>query len=99
MRPSSRSIVSSITTENWAADLERLGAVAFGYKTRFFLTSVPANPNDLQVLIDGIPVPMNDAAIRNWTFNAQSNAIDFSILSLPEPGSVLEVNYLVACGR
>jgi hypothetical protein len=92
-------IVSSIHTTNWAADLEKLGQVAFGYKTRFFLTSTPQDPSQIEVKLDSVVVPTHDGTITNWTFQSLENACDFSIVSIPEPGSNLEISYKVACGQ
>ena len=91
-------IVSDINTDNWARDLEELGALAFGYKNRFFLTSTPERAQDIEVYIDEERVNQQDGTIRNWSYDAQGNSVEFSIVAIPEPGSTVEVRYKVACG-
>lgn len=91
-------IVGDIATTTWAEDLSQLGSLAFGAKTRFFLTSTPERPDEMLTTIDGEPLNRVDGAIVNWSYDPQGNAVEFGTLSIPEPGEVLEVSYKVACG-
>src|SRR5690606_21437331 len=49
-------IVADIATTNWAEDLSELGSLAFGAKTRFFLTATPERPDEMLTTIDGEPI-------------------------------------------
>lgn len=90
-------VASSIHTADWAADLERLGLAAFGYKSRFVLTSVPA-PDSIEVLIDGVPRPASDEEGVSWRYDPVGNLIEFSPSAIPEPNQTLAVSYSVVCG-
>jgi hypothetical protein len=88
---------TDITTADWSASLRSFGAEAFGYKTRFYLSSVPT-PGTMEVTIDGVPVAPVEGNVRNYTYRATENMIEFSPLAIPEPGQTLEVSYVVQCG-
>lgn len=90
-------IVSSIHTANWARDLEKLGQAAFGYKSRFVLTSTP-DESSIEVVVDGRPVPSEDEESRNWWYDPVGNLVEFNPHAIPEPGQSLEVTYSVVCG-
>lgn len=91
-------IVSSIHTADWAADLERLGLAAFGYKSRFLLTSTP-DPETIEVLINGNPVEREDEESANWWYDPVANLVEFNPHAIPEPGQSLEISYSVVCGQ
>lgn len=94
---------TDIQQADWSASLKAFGAEAFGFKTRFHLTSQPA-PGSLEVMIDGQPVPEwlplpdgSNSTVRQWHYDATSNAVVFSPIAIPEPGNTLEVSYTVSC--
>lgn len=91
-------IFSDIATDDWSRDLKELGALAFGYKNRFGLTSTPAAVGEIEVSIDQDLVPQVEGTIRNWDYEREGNAVEFSPVAIPEPGSNLTVRYRVACG-
>ncbi|WP_373048913.1 choice-of-anchor D domain-containing protein [Vulgatibacter sp.] len=106
----SNGVFQSICTQDWSTAMERIGTNAFGFKTRFFLTNQPEDTNadgvvtdrgtnpEIEVRINGVRVPsINSRGTRVWEYVPDVNAIDFYPLSVPEPGSEIEVTYKVAC--
>lgn len=91
-------VASSIHTANWAADLERLGLAAFGYKSRFTLTATPDVPS-IEVRLDGRALPAEDEESRNWWFDPVANLVEFNPHAIPEPGQQIEISYAVVCGE
>jgi hypothetical protein len=81
-----------LCTDNWSVSLQKLGQSAFGYKTRFVLTSEP-DPATLVVKIDGQEI----ASGTYWTFTAETNSIDFLPTAVPPAGARVDVAYAVAC--
>jgi hypothetical protein len=91
-------IREEICTPNWATSLENIGKGAFGFRTTFFLTSVPAVGNQIEVAIDGQVLPQQDANGANvWVYDSAINAVVFLPLYVPEPGRTLTISYRVAC--
>jgi hypothetical protein len=86
-------VVQSICSADWARSLEELSRIAFGFRTRFFLSAAPV-PGSLEVRVDGAPVM---AGAGSWMYDAAANAVQFTELATPEPASVIEVAYSVAC--
>jgi len=89
-----------ICATSWTADLERIGKVAFGYRTDFYLNAEPdlSGGHVIVVHIDGVMVPAvatNGATV--WTFDPLSNAVVFEPVFAPEPGDTLTMTYSVAC--
>jgi hypothetical protein len=95
----SAGVTDDICTTNWSKTLEKLGQTAFGYRTRFFLSNVPdVSSTDITVQVDGVDYPATGPyGDQRWQYNSQANAIDFSVLAVPEPGSTITVSYHVAC--
>lgn len=83
---------ADICSANWAAELQKLGLIAFGYKSRFILNSEP-DPATLRVKIDGNEVPAGPL----WSYTAATNSIDFLPTAVPPAGSTIEISYAVAC--
>lgn len=93
-------ITESICNASWSVALQKLGLVAFGYKSRFILSSEPdlgslhvfidENPNDTEPPIEIPQGPL-------WTFTPDANAVDFSPLAVPPAGAKIDVQYTVAC--
>jgi hypothetical protein len=81
----------NICDVDWSTNLQMIGAEAFGYKTRFTLSSEP-DPTTVKVSIDGA-----DVAATYWAYSAGSNSIDFLPTATPPAGSKIQVTYTVAC--
>ncbi len=90
-----------ITTPSWSTTLERLGASAFGHRTRFFLNATPdlSGGKTVEVKVDGMAVAAYDASRSSpvWSYDAVTNSIVFEPLYVPEPGKRVEVEYYAAC--
>lgn len=86
-------VVQSICAQNWATSLEELSSIAFGFRTRFFLSGVPVL-SSLEVRVNGVPVRTGPGS---WTYDMASNAIQFTTLATPEPGAMIDVSYAIAC--
>ncbi len=85
-------VLESICTEDWSTSLQKLGLIAFGYKSRFILSSDP-DPATLTVSINGTDVPAGPL----WSYTADTRSVDFLPTAIPPPGSQIEVSYAVAC--
>lgn len=85
-------ITESICNETWSVALQKLGLIAFGYKSRFILASEP-DPATLRIFIDGTQVPAGPL----WAYTPEANAIDFLPIAVPPAGSEIRVEYAVAC--
>ena len=93
-------LTDSVTTPDWAATLEALGDRAFGFRTNFFLKSVPdlTGLHSIEVNIDGVPVPTVDArGTPVWTYDPVANSLNFQPSYVPEAGQTLSITYTVAC--
>lgn len=85
----------SICEFTWADHMRALGEHAFGRRSRFFLTNPPVI-STLSVSVDDVPLPAVEASgRRNWTFNAEHEAVDFSPLATPLPGANIRLEYVV----
>lgn len=85
-------ITESICNGNWSTALEKLGLIAFGFKSRFILTSEP-DPASIKVFLDGQEIPRGTF----WTYTNASNSIDFLPIAVPPASSEIRVSYEVAC--
>lgn len=90
-------IKEEICTQSWATALQGLGKTAFGFRTTFFLTSVPDLTQPMSVTIDGIAVPQTTGGTPNWTLDQAINAIVFNQNTAPGPGQTLSITYYVGC--
>ena len=102
MVASTGGIKEEICSTDWSQALQNVGKNAFGYRTNFFLTSVPdlaAAPPAIVVTIDGAALPQIDSSngATVWSYDSMSNAVKFEPLYLPEPGRVMNVKYHVVC--
>src|SRR6185312_6252101 len=73
-------VKEDICTPDWAKTLEKLGQTAFGFRTNFFLTSVPdlTGGGQIQVVIDNQPVPNVDPrGATIWTYDSVANSVNF----------------------
>jgi len=89
-------IFESICTSDWARALENLGLSVFGYKSRFNLANQPV-PGTVTVELDGVDQPASMGSAINWSYDAATNSVNFSALSIPEPGSEIVVRYRPEC--
>ncbi|HYX92682.1 MAG TPA: hypothetical protein VE782_14055, partial [Myxococcaceae bacterium] len=87
-----------ICTPDWAKALENLGKSAFGFRTRFFLTSQPdLTKGPIEVRIDNQPVPATDVRGAIWAYDAAANSVNFTPFYVPGPGQSLTITYHVTC--
>lgn len=90
-------IFQSICTGDWSRSLEDLSTTAFGFKSRFFLSNQPVLTS-IMVLVDGAGVPAAEAdGTLNWEYDVDTNSVNFSPFSTPEPGAHIRVEYTVEC--
>ncbi len=86
-----------ICTTNWSATLQGLGQTAFGFRTTFFLTSVPDTARPITVTVNGANVPASSGGTTHWRYDPVSNAIVFDPASAPGPGEAMEIAYYAGC--
>lgn len=89
-------VSASLCTVDWSRTLEDLSRVAFGFKSRFFLTDQPEPPTEatIRVELDGVELQPREASGRiNWTYDFATNSISFTPLAVPGPGSHIRVEY------
>ncbi|MBI3184903.1 MAG: choice-of-anchor D domain-containing protein [Myxococcales bacterium] len=90
----------SICTPNWSKTLERLGTIASGFRTNFFLKATPdlTGGKTIRVAIDGVPISSVDARGSTvWAYDPVANSVNFEPLFVPEPGRTIGITYYVAC--
>ncbi len=101
-------IFQPICTRDWAASLRQMSASAFGFKTCFNLTSEPDDQNgnghisdsegEIELWMNGRLTPSKGLQDqRIWSYDGSQNAVCFEPLTVPEPGTQIEVSYKVAC--
>lgn len=81
-----------ICLPSWWQSLVGLTSPVCGFRNTFYLTSRPASPLQLELRIDGRPVPATD-----WTLDSVNNAVIFASGRAPAAGETLVINYSVAC--
>ena len=86
----------SICTDDWAQTLSNLGFATFSLPDQFFLSRKP-NPDTIEVTVDGNPVSRDDTGATGWTYNENSNSVDFAKDDVPEGGSVVRIKYEAEC--
>ncbi|MBI2376918.1 MAG: choice-of-anchor D domain-containing protein [Deltaproteobacteria bacterium] len=90
-------IETSICTADWSRALEDLSVAAFGFKSRFFLSNQP-ELGSLRVWVNDVAMPEREnSGTVNWFYDYETNSVNFSPFSTPEPGAHLRVEYAVAC--
>ncbi len=93
-------VKDSICTPDWAKALEQLGKTAFGYRTNFFLNSVPdlTGGKQIEVRVNGVLLPKTDPrGATVWTYDSVGNSVNFEPMFVPEPGQTLTLTYRVVC--
>lgn len=81
-----------ICNPTWGLNLVGNSSPVCGFRTTFYLNSRPASPSELEVTIDGRPLPPAD-----WTWDVSINAVVFAPGKAPAPGETLEIKYRSAC--
>jgi len=90
----------------WEAGLKEMSEGAFGFLARFVLRGTPADQTgdgivdekDIELRMNGnVFPPVSPSKAQRWTYDPNSNAIDFTPLFVPKPGSQLTATYKVAC--
>ena len=99
----SSGVAAEICSRDWAAPLTRLGDIAFGFRTQFFLNAVPDltagktvkvhRNGGLQALTMSCP-PEASAVV---CFDAASSSIQFRAASAPVGGDTITVSYSTSC--
>ena len=87
-------VYSHIASTNWSQTLSQLGFVSFGYRSQFFL-SRPAEPNSIQVKVNGKVV--RKSASGGWTYDPSNNSINFASSVIPPANATIEVTYKTIC--
>ncbi len=93
-------VKESICTLDWAKALEQLGKTAFGYRTNFFLNSVPdlTGGKQIEVKVNGVVLPQVDSrGATVWAYDSTANSVNFEPMFVPEPGQTLTITYRVVC--
>ena len=96
-------VSAEICSADWAAPLTRLGDIAFGFRTEFFLNGVPdlTHGNTLTVRRNGglqalaLTCPTNSQSVV--CFDSKSNSIRFDTASAPKGGDTITVSYSTGC--
>ncbi len=89
-----------ICTPDWARTLEQLSKIAFGYRTNFFLSSLPdlTGGKEPQVSVNGVVLTKTDPrGATVWTYDPVANSVNFEPLYVPEPGQTLNITYQAVC--
>lgn len=90
-------IFESICTADWSQALQNLGLSVFGYKSRFFLSNQPVG-GSVVVTVDGVMVEGTAPTGQvRWSYDAESNSVNFAPLAIPEPGSEIVITYTAEC--
>ena len=92
-------VMEDICNPAWADALEELGKKAFGFRTKFFLTSAPdLSKGPVQVAIDGQPLTATDIrGAQVWTYDSVDNSVNFEPMYVPQPGQTMTLTYNVTC--
>lgn len=90
-------IFQSVCGPDWSRAFEDLTTVAFGFKSRFFLSAQPI-VETIEVTVNDVPVPATSATgIVQWTYDFATNSINFSPFAYPEPEARIVVSYRRVC--
>ncbi len=91
-------VKEDICAPDWSVALEKLGQTAFGFRTNFFLTSVPDLSIPIEVVINGTSIPAVDNRGANvWVYDSVSNSVNFEPMYVPEPGQTMTITYRTTC--
>ncbi len=84
----------SVCTSNWQNMLQNIGLDVFALRSSWSL-SRPADPNSIQVRVNGQPV--SQSGTDGWTYDNTSNSINFHGGEVPDAGTSVEVQYSAVC--
>jgi hypothetical protein len=99
-------VFQSICEPDWSTAFREMSAEAFGFKTCFFLSYLPADLDgdgtildaDLEVRQDGRVIASRAPQGQQiWQYWMAGNAVCFNPLSVPEPGDEIRVRYTRTC--
>ncbi len=92
-------VMEDICNPDWADALEDLGKRAFGFRTKFFLTSAPdLSKGPIEVVINGAPTPSTDnRGAQVWGYDSVDNSVNFEPMYVPEPGQTMTLTYHATC--
>lgn len=96
-------VSAEICSADWAAPLTRLGDIAFGFRTQFFLNGVPdlTHGNTLTVrrnaALQALALTCPTTSQSVVCFDSRSNSIRFDIASAPKGGDTITVSYSTGC--
>lgn len=92
-------VAEDLCAPDWAKTLENLGKTAFGFRTNFFMTSVPdLTKGPIEVRIDNVLIDAVDSrGATVWTYDSIQNSVNFEPMYVPEPGQTLTITYHTTC--
>lgn len=92
-------VVEELCNPNWGASLDNTISY-FGWRTNYFLEQRPDfSVAPLKVFVNSIELPQSSSPDRKWTYEAQTNSVNFEPLFVPEQGSELRFVYATECPR
>jgi hypothetical protein len=93
-------VAAEICTTDWSAPLTRLGNIAFGYRTQFFLNAVPDLTGSHTITVrrnGGLQALSMTCPGSTVCFDARSNSIQFNAAAAPAGGDTVTVTYSNGC--
>lgn len=84
-------VSENICTPDWTQSLQSISAASFSGRRRFELSSVPADPTQVTVTVDG------NTWSTGWSYDPASNEVVFDATAVPPAGSVIAVTYPLGC--
>ncbi len=99
---STSGVTAEICSTDWTEPLTRIGNVAFGFRTQFYLNSVPdlSAGHTMTVRRNGglqslsLSCPGSNTVV---CYDAASNSVKFEAASAPAAGDVITVTYSTGC--
>ena len=84
---------------NWGNSVDNTISY-FGWRTNYFLEQRPDfSVAPLKVFVNSIELPESATPDRKWTYEGQTNSVNFEPLFVPEQGSELRFVYATECPR
>ena len=87
---------ASICTDDFSDALTMMSMAAAGLTDTFYLSAVPLTLNTMQVWDDGVEVDYDNE--NGWWYDSGTNSITFNGDTVPDDGSVIDVEYEVDGG-
>lgn len=95
--PFTNGVAEDLCNPTWGASVDNTISY-FGWRTNYFLEQRPDfSVAPLQVFVNGVELPQSSPPDRKWTYDAQTNSVNFEPLFVPEQGSELRFVYATAC--